>query len=51
MVAVALLGRLDGLEQYFPLLVEEWGVAMSVVPLAVALVVGLPWLLCSSLDP
>ena len=34
-VAAALLGGLDGLEEYFPLLARDWGVATSVVPLAV----------------
>ncbi len=33
-VAVALVGGLDGLEEYFSLLAREWGVATSVVPLA-----------------
>ncbi|MGI9022046.1 MAG: MFS transporter [Acidimicrobiales bacterium] len=34
-VAVALLGGLDGLEEYFPLLAQDWGVATSMVPLTV----------------
>jgi len=38
-IAVALLGGLDGLEEYFPLLARDWGVASSVVPLAV---LGIP---------
>ncbi|MGH9190415.1 MAG: MFS transporter [Acidimicrobiales bacterium] len=38
-VAVALLGGLDGLEEYFPLLAHDWGVATSMVPLAV---LGIP---------
>ena len=38
-VAVAVLGGLDGIEEYFPLLARDWGVAASVVPLAI---VGIP---------
>jgi MFS family permease len=38
-VAVALLASLDGLEEYFPLLARDWGVATPVVPLAV---LGIP---------
>ena len=38
-VAVALLGGLDGLEEYFPLLAQDWGVSTSLVPLAV---LGIP---------
>lgn len=38
-VAAAALGGLDGLEEYFPLLARDWGVATSVVPLAV---LGIP---------
>ncbi|HVF14429.1 MAG TPA: MFS transporter [Acidimicrobiales bacterium] len=38
-VAVAVLGGLDGLEEYFPLLAQDWGVPTSVVPLAV---LGIP---------
>ena len=34
-VAAALLGGLDGLEEYFSLLARDWGVATSVIPLAV----------------
>lgn len=33
-VAVALVGGLDGLEEYFSLLAREWGVATTLVPLA-----------------
>ncbi len=33
-VAVALLGGLDGLEEYFPLLASDWGVSTSAVPMA-----------------
>lgn len=33
-VAVAVLGALDGLEEYFPLLAADWGVATSAVPTA-----------------
>lgn len=35
LVAVAVLGGLDGLEEYFPLLAQDWGVSTSLVPLAV----------------
>jgi hypothetical protein len=38
-VAVAVLGGLDGLEEYFPLLAQDWGVSTSLVPLAV---LGIP---------
>ncbi|MGH8910398.1 MAG: hypothetical protein ACRD0K_28855 [Egibacteraceae bacterium] len=38
-IAVALLGGLDGLEEYFPLLAEDWGVPTAGVPLAV---LGIP---------
>jgi MFS family permease len=38
-VAVAILGGLDGLEEYFPLLAQDWGVSTSLVPLAV---LGIP---------
>ena len=38
-VAVAVLGSLDGLEEYFPLLAQDWGVPTSLVPLAV---LGIP---------
>ncbi len=34
-VALALLGGLDGLEEYFPLLAHDWGVSTAMVPLAV----------------
>lgn len=34
-LAVSLLGGLDGLEEYMPLLAEEWGVAVSAVPAAI----------------
>ncbi len=34
-VAVALLVGLDGLDEYFPLLAQDWQVATAVVPLAV----------------
>ena len=33
-VAVALIGGLDGLEEYFPLLAQDWGVTTTIVPLA-----------------
>ncbi len=33
-IAVAAVGGLDGLEEYFSLLAREWGVATSLVPLA-----------------
>ena len=35
LVAVALLGGLDAIDEYFPLLAHEWGVATPAVPLAV----------------
>jgi MFS family permease len=38
-VAAALIGGLDGLEEYFPLMAKDWGVPTAVVPLAV---LGLP---------
>jgi len=38
-VAVALLGALDGLEEYFSLLARDWGVTTQIVPLAV---LGIP---------
>lgn len=38
-VAVAFLGALDSLEEYFPLLAHDWGVSTSLVPLAV---LGIP---------
>jgi len=38
-VAVAVLGGLDGLEEYFTLLARDWGVTTTVVPLAV---LGIP---------
>lgn len=34
-VAAALLGGIDGLEEYFSLLARDWGVATSAVPVAV----------------
>lgn len=34
-LAVALVGGLDAIEEYFPVLAGEWGVPTSVVPLAV----------------
>lgn len=34
-LAVAVLGSLDGLEEYFSLLAQDWGVATSAVPVAV----------------
>jgi len=34
-VAVALVGSLDGIEEYFSLFAHEWGVATSLVPLSV----------------
>lgn len=34
-VAAAVLGGLDAVEEYFPLLARSWGVATAVVPLAV----------------
>lgn len=37
-VAVALLAGLDGLEEYFPLLARQWGVATAAVPLAMVAV-------------
>lgn len=33
-LAVAMLASLDGLEEYFPLLAQDWGVPTTVVPLA-----------------
>lgn len=39
LVAAAVLGGLDGLEEYFPLMAHEWGIATATVPLAV---VGIP---------
>ena len=38
-VALALLGGVDGLEEYIPLLAEDWGVATATIPLAL---VGIP---------
>ncbi|MEA2827296.1 MAG: hypothetical protein QOG43_1735 [Actinomycetota bacterium] len=38
-VAVAALGGLDGIDEYFPLLARDWGIAASAVPLAI---VGIP---------
>jgi MFS family permease len=38
-VAAALIGGLDGLEEYFPLMAKDWGVPTAVIPLAV---IGLP---------
>lgn len=38
-VAVAILGGLDGLEEYFPLLAKGWGIATPMVPLAM---LGIP---------
>ena len=39
LIAVALLGGLDGIEEYFTLLARDWGVATAIIPLAV---LGLP---------
>ena len=39
LVAVALLGALDGIEEYFPLLAHDWGVSTGAVPLAL---LGIP---------
>ncbi|MBA3267708.1 MAG: MFS transporter [Acidimicrobiia bacterium] len=38
LVAVALLGGLEGLEEYFPLLAHDWGVATAWVPVAVLVI-------------
>lgn len=38
-IVVAVLAGLDGLEEYFPLLAQDWGVPTGVVPLAV---LGIP---------
>ncbi|HYO00287.1 MAG TPA: MFS transporter, partial [Actinomycetota bacterium] len=38
-IAAALIGGLDGLEEYFPLMAKDWGVPVGVIPLAV---LGLP---------
>lgn len=38
-VAAALIGGLDGIEEYFPLMAKNWGVPTAVIPLAV---LGLP---------
>jgi len=38
-VAVAVVGGLDGIDEYFPLLAHRWGIATSMVPLAV---LGIP---------
>lgn len=38
-VAVAVIGGLDGLEEYFPLMAEDWGVSVSAVPVAL---LGIP---------
>jgi hypothetical protein len=38
-VAAALVTGLDGLEEYFPLMAQQWGVPTALVPLAV---IGLP---------
>lgn len=38
-VAAALIGGLDGLEEYFPLMAKDWGVPTAVVPVAI---LGLP---------
>jgi predicted MFS family arabinose efflux permease len=37
-LAVALIGGLDAVEEYFPVLAGEWGVATSAVPVAVLVV-------------
>jgi MFS family permease len=37
-LAVALIGGLDAVEEYFPVLAGEWGVATSVVPVAVLVI-------------
>jgi predicted MFS family arabinose efflux permease len=37
-LAVALIGGLDAVEEYFPVLAGEWGVATEAVPLAVLVV-------------
>ena len=37
-LAVALIGGLDAIEEYFPVLAGEWGVATPTVPLAVLVV-------------
>ena len=37
-LAVALIGGLDGVEEYFPVLAGDWGVATSVVPAAVLVI-------------
>ena len=38
-VAVAVLGGLDGIDEYFPLFARDWGIDASLVPLAM---VGIP---------
>ncbi|HEX2054448.1 MAG TPA: MFS transporter [Actinomycetota bacterium] len=38
-LAVALIGAMDGLEEYFPLMARVWGIPTGVIPLAV---LGLP---------
>jgi len=37
-LAVALIGGLDAVEEYFPVLAGQWGVATTVVPLAVLVI-------------
>ncbi|UOY00345.1 hypothetical protein [Blastococcus sp. PRF04-17] len=37
-LAVALIGGLDAIEEYFPVLAGDWGVSTAVVPLAVLVV-------------
>jgi len=39
--AVSIVGGLDGLDEYFPLLAHQWGISTSVVPIAV---LGIPLL-------
>ncbi len=34
-IAAALVGGLDGLEEYFPLMAKDWGVPTAVIPIAV----------------
>lgn len=38
-IAASLVGGLDGLEEYFPLMAKDWGVPTAVIPIAV---LGLP---------
>lgn len=39
LIAAALIGGLDGLEEYFPLMAKDWGVPTALIPVAI---LGLP---------